>query len=87
MQGMWKDQLSHEHQQDDHPEDRAQKVLQARQEKNLSCIERKIEISKNSMPIYWRCFYGMKSPDILPIGLLLRLEYLLNSLLSTHVSY
>lgn len=44
MQGMWKDQLSHEHQQDKHSEIGAYEVLQAGQEKDLSCIERKIEI-------------------------------------------
>lgn len=44
MQGMWKNQLSHEHQQDEYSENRVEKVLQARQEKDLSRIERKIEI-------------------------------------------
>ena len=44
MQGMWKNQLSHEHQQDTDSEVGIEKVLQAGQEKNLSCIERKIEI-------------------------------------------
>gem|GEM_PF-4008177 len=44
MQGMWKNQLSHEHQQDTNTEIGTTEVLQARQEKDLSCIERKTEI-------------------------------------------
>ncbi len=44
MQGMWKDQLSHKHQQDADPEIGIKKVLQAGQEKDISRIERKIEI-------------------------------------------
>jgi len=44
MQGMLKNQLSHKHQQDTNPEIGIEKVLQARQEKDLSRIERKTEI-------------------------------------------
>ena len=44
MQGMWKNQLSHELEQDTNSEIGTEKVLQARQEKDLSRIERKIEI-------------------------------------------
>ena len=44
MQGLRKNQLSHKHQQDTDSEIGIEEVLQARQEKDLSCIERKIEI-------------------------------------------
>ncbi len=44
MQGMWKNQLSHEFEQNYYPEIGIEKVLQTRQEKNYSRIERKTEI-------------------------------------------
>lgn len=44
MQRMWKNQLSHEYKQNQYSEIGIDEILQARQEKNHSRIERKIEI-------------------------------------------
>lgn len=44
MQRMWENQLSHKSEQDEYPEIGVDQVLQTRQEKNLSCFERKVEI-------------------------------------------
>lgn len=44
VQGLWKNQLSHEYQQDKYSEIGIDKILQTGQKKDDSCIERKIEI-------------------------------------------